>query len=161
MDCSRLPVNRWYRFWRLSRPERQALLQGLVLLPTTAVALRIVGFRRWQAALSRLAQREETESDFPEVSVQRAQRITKMVQAASRHGLWHTSCLEESLVVWWLLRRRGIPSDLRIGVRKTASALQAHAWVELRGTALNDHEDVHQRFQAFHRDITNLPLEQR
>jgi hypothetical protein len=49
--------------------------------------------------------------------------------------------LIESLVLWWLLRRQGFDGDLRIGVRKHAGQLQAHAWVEHRGQALNDAGD--------------------
>ncbi len=43
-------------------------------------------------------------------------------------------CLTEALVVHRLLRRKGYPSELRIGVRKVSqSDLEAHAWVEHRG----------------------------
>jgi hypothetical protein len=36
------------------------------------------------------------------------------------------------------LRREGLPSQLRIGVRKADGALKAHAWVELCGSVVND-----------------------
>jgi hypothetical protein len=50
-------------------------------------------------------------------------------------------CLQRSLVLLWLLRRRGIESELRIGVRKDGSALTAHAWIEMAGEFLNDSPD--------------------
>ena len=40
---------------KLSWAERGLLAQGLALLPLISVALWTLGFRRWQAALGRLA----------------------------------------------------------------------------------------------------------
>ena len=53
-----------------------------------------------------------------------------MEDAAARNLFFHTNCLEQSLVLWWLLRRRGIAADLRIGARKDSDRFEAHAWVE-------------------------------
>lgn len=36
------------------------------------------------------------------------------------------------------LREQGLPSELRIGVRKDGGALIAHAWVELGAHVVND-----------------------
>ena len=42
-----------------------------------------------------------------------------------------------------LLRRRGIDSDVRIGVRgDTQGEIQAHAWLEWNGEVINDAGDV-------------------
>lgn len=44
-------------------------------------------------------------------------------------------CLSQSLVLLWLLARRGIPSTLVVGVR-AAPEFEAHAWIEHAGKAL-------------------------
>ena len=77
-----------------------------------------------------------------------------MVQVAARHSPFHLLCLPRSLALWWLLRRQGIGSDLRIGVTPKESRLEAHAWVEFMGVALNDQDDVHERFAPFQAAIT-------
>ena len=41
-----------------------------------------------------------------------------------------------------LLEARGIDARLRIGARKEASSLVAHAWVEYDGIVLNDRQTV-------------------
>ena len=61
------------------------------------------------------------------------------------------------MLLWWLLRRRGMESELRIGVRKKAEVLEAHAWVEYQGCVLNDRSDVDQHFSPFAGAI--LPVE--
>jgi hypothetical protein len=59
-------------------------------------------------------------------------------------------CLERSLTLWWLLRRRGVGAEVELGVRKTdAGELEAHAWVEVAGRVVNDGDDVRERFAAF------------
>lgn len=44
------------------------------------------------------------------------------------------TCLTQALAAQYLLRRRGLEADLRIGVARAAGEpLEAHAWVESRG----------------------------
>lgn len=66
-----------------------------------------------------------------------ARVIARMEEAAARHVFFRPNCLEQSLVLWWLLRARGIFAGLRIGARKDAGQFEAHAWVEIAGTTLN------------------------
>ncbi len=80
-----------------------------------------------------------------------------MVRAAARHSPGHPTCLEESLALWWLLGRRGIDSELRIGVRKQGEKFEAHAWVERAGAALNEPESVHEHYAAFDSALSSLP----
>ena len=52
-----------------------------------------------------------------------------------------------------MLRRNGIDSELRIGVRRGDGAFQAHSWVEYAGLVLNDWEGQRREFRAFGRSI--------
>ena len=86
-----------------------------------------------------------------------AQAIARFEQSAARHLFLRTNCLEQSLVVCWLLHRRGIPAALRIGARKQEGRFEAHAWVELNGIVLNRDQGQHLHFAAF--DRSTLPME--
>jgi len=155
-------VNRWRRYWSLSEQERGLLLRAFALLPLTAMALRLVGFRRWRAALSRLAPTEPSPAEKEaQDSHERAALTARMVRAASREGLRKGNCLEQSLVLWWLLRRQGLAAELRIGVRKQAARFEAHAWVEHGGIVLNDSDHVHQHYSPFNGSIVTAPTELR
>lgn len=57
-------------------------------------------------------------------------------------GRWMpASCLPRALAAQTMLRRRGVPSRLCLGVAKDEGALTAHAWIELaRGSAPVDSE---------------------
>ena len=84
-----------------------------------------------------------------------------MVNAADRLGLVHPSCLAKSLTLWWLLGRQGIPSQLRIGIRKEAEKFEAHAWVERDGAALNEPDEHHHHYAAFDAAFSSPPPENR
>jgi len=48
------------------------------------------------------------------------------------------------------LRRQGIDSDIRIGVRRgTFGQVEAHAWIEWNGEVLNDCADIAAQYAPF------------
>ncbi|MBB6499304.1 lasso peptide biosynthesis B2 protein [Pedobacter cryoconitis] len=51
-------------------------------------------------------------------------------------------CLSQSLVMRFLLSRKGISSELKIGVSQSKGRFDAHAWLEKEGVLLNDHPSV-------------------
>ena len=140
------------RFLGLPPADRRLFMQAELLFVLTWTGLRIVGFRRCQNLLSRLATRHHTRGSVADVSSSTL-RTVSMVRAAARHTLGKPTCLSQSLVCWTLLRRQGIESDLRIGTRRESGKFEAHAWVEYQGQVLNDRPDVRQRFAAFDQPI--------
>ena len=63
----------------------------------------------------------------------RAQAVGAMVLRVSRLTPWKSTCLVHALAARRMLRRRAIPSTLRLGVRNDAAGLAAHAWLEACG----------------------------
>lgn len=59
-------------------------------------------------------------------------RCVKAVNWSTQYMPGGAKCLARALTTQILLRRRGYPSELRIGVKKgLGNQLEAHAWVEL------------------------------
>jgi len=121
-----------------------------VLLPVISVSLRFRGFRATQAALQNFSFPSETQNRIGERAegAERVRIAVRMVNAAARYGLGST-CLEKSLTLWWLLRRQGIVSSVRIGARKASGKFEAHAWVEHDGAALNEPGAAHRHYATF------------
>ena len=138
----------WRSFRALSWAQRRLLARAWLLLPLTALGLRLFGFRRVQALLLRPAAGTPARDDLPA-----AQAVARIVQGAARWSPVPASCLVRSLVLCRLLRRQGLTADLRIGVAVPDGRLAAHAWVEHGGVALNDIQDVARRFAAFDRAL--------
>ena len=159
-------VTRLRKVRGLSADERWLLAQMLVLLSLTLAGIYMLGISRWQTVLARLTgRRRKSGSDahsvngsLSKVSIslrdedatsQRARAIARLMRIAASHGLYRASCLHQSLVLWSLLRRNGIASEIRFGARKEEGELEAHAWVECHGIALNEEGDLRRRFAPF------------
>ncbi len=140
----------FHRVLRSPSADRNVLLQALLLLPITFIALRTLGFRRWQAILAKLVPSQGRAERLPS-PLECARRVARMVQAASEHGLRQATCLERAQVLWWFLQRRGMPASLRIGVRKSGAEFEAHVWVDLDGMVLND--NIYRDFLPFQEDV--------
>lgn len=123
-------------------------LRALLLLPAVSLSLKLRGFQATRATLQKVLSAFAPQPRSDAVS-QSVTLTARMVNAADHHGLFHSSCLAKSLALWWLLARQGITSSLRIGIRKENDKLQAHAWVEREGLALNEPEEQHRHYAAF------------
>jgi hypothetical protein len=68
-----------------------------------------------------------------------ADRASRSIGRAARYGVFRPSCLVRSLALADLLARDGVPNTMiRVGVRRTAGVLDAHAWIELDGRVIGD-----------------------
>jgi Transglutaminase-like superfamily len=131
----------------------------MVLLPLVALSLRWRGLRATQSSLKLLLSDSPPEHDASLVN-KYAELAAHMVNAADLHGPVHPSCLEKSLTLWWLLARQGISSHLRIGIRRVNEKMEAHAWVERDGAALNEPDEHHHHYAAFDAAFSSLPQEE-
>jgi hypothetical protein len=134
------------QFSALERPVRRSFFLAAALLPLISLSLRFRGFAKTKAFLqthfASPRSSKELYSVCPKVTA-------RMVRAAGRYGLGRPTCLQESLALWCILGRQGVPCDLRVGVRKEGDKFEAHAWVERRGVPLNEPDGVHQHYAAF------------
>jgi hypothetical protein len=150
----------WRNFWRLSGFERGIALEATACLLATWAGLRVAGFRRWKNLLGWLAPRVVPEAAASNVSLEEtARQIARMEEAAVRNVFFGTNCLEQSLVLWWLLRIRGIAAELRIGARKEANRFEAHAWIEFQGVILNGAGEEHLHFAPFEDQAVSMGMQ--
>ncbi len=138
-------LRNWQKFQEFSWTEKFLFAQALLLLPINILGLKLLGFRRWQAVFQRLLKNNLP----PNIDVQNAQGIARIVNIAAAHGIFKALCLPRSMTLWWMLSRRGIASELRIGVRKEGEVFAAHAWLECQGIVLNDSAEVGTDFTVF------------
>lgn len=149
----RVMLFRWQKFRSLPISARKLFLQALCLLPMTGLAIRLFSFERIQLALQRSVRVGKNRGLDSAAASLLVQETARMVRAAADHGPFYGNCLRQSLALWWLLRRQGVESELHIGVRKAGARFEAHAWIEWLGRAVNERDDVRQRFAAFEEPI--------
>jgi hypothetical protein len=126
-------VKKLRKLLRLDPCELGTLAQAVILLPLTALALRLAGLRRSQRIFSRLIPHDPARKiEWSEMALAQALRISHLVDLAARHGLYPANCLQRSL----------------------ALRFEAHAWIEVAGVVLNDSGDVRLCYAPFDRAIT-------
>lgn len=123
---------------RLHRPARlPAKLEAAICLSLAAAGFVLpkpVFLRRWtDHALSRDVGRP--------ADIQQAYLLARDVGAVARRLPRRARCLQRSLALSWMLRRRGMGGRLRLGVITKDSGIQAHAWIEIAGEPVNDSRD--------------------
>jgi Transglutaminase-like superfamily len=139
---------KWLRLWRHPRAKKWLALQSLVLSLLSVIALRLISFGRWKGILKASSCGRIAAPTFSRDDVSVAEAYASVVDMVARNtpcGL--VTCLPRSLTLWWLLRRHGVESELRIGVRRDGEQLVAHAWVVCHGTVIG--ETKHEQFMSF------------
>ena len=135
------------RRWRaLPWSDRLSLILLMSLgLPAMSLSLHFFGYVRSRAWLERRSvTNQPVEPSTGDLD--RAENLAMLANIAGRNGPVQATCLRQSLLIYFLLRRRKLKPELKIGVRKQADELHAHAWVELAGRALAQGPLQHQAF---------------
>jgi len=135
---------RFIQFLNLSAMQQRTLLAPWLWLPLFWLGLRVLGLPRFQTWLL-----QTPVKSMHSLTLANVRALGKMVNIAARYTPFPATCLTRSLLLGWLLQRRGVKSQLRIGVRFTQGALDAHAWVECDGIVVNDRPDVSAQFASF------------
>ena len=119
---------RWMRaLLRRSWPERLLLIEALLTVVAVRITLWVVPFRLWRSVLV------DTASDGVPGTPHMAYQVALAVRATSNY-VFMATCLTQAIATYLLLRWRGIPSCIRIGVARGESGrMEAHAWVESAG----------------------------
>lgn len=125
------------RFAQLSAPRRRLWLEAWLALLRADLALRLAPRRTLARALAPGAGDPLATPTEP--------AVWAVASAAARH-LRPMTCLPRAVALRELLARRGVGCRLRIGVRKDAGRLAAHAWVEVAGVPLGEPEAIEARF---------------
>ena len=100
-------------------------------------------------ALYKLSYESLSKSTLPSVKKKNIEEISEFSNQLRQLIVWASylhivsmPCLPKSLTLHWMLRRRGIESQIKIGVNKKPQEIFAHAWVEVDGEAVGESEQV-------------------
>jgi Transglutaminase-like superfamily len=120
------------RWWQQPGRERRLLLAALFWLTVMRLAILVVPFKRLLRWLGLREGRCSTSQCTFE-----AGQIGWAIGLVTPRTPWQSTCLAQALAAALMLRRRGIPSTLYLGVaRDTAGQLLAHAWLRCGAVTL-------------------------
>jgi Transglutaminase-like superfamily len=139
----------WNQFLhRLCLARKLSLLDWLAFLEAWWVLLVFHWRLRW-VSYERLTQTGDARLKQTSGQLSVAQRLHRLIGWASRFHLLRMTCLVQSLALRWMLGRRGIASELKIGAMKTQAGIHAHAWVEVEEQVIGDPGGTEKGFSAF------------
>ena len=121
-------MGRLHRLWCLSRREKALLCEAGVLLLAAKVSVHTMPFGRIERYLRAHGGggARDTRDRYEDIRL-----IRLSLSRAGGLFRWKAPCLSRSIAEFIMLRRRGIPAAMYMGVKVIEnSALSAHAWVE-------------------------------
>lgn len=135
--------------WReLDGRGKRRLLGCMLGLPLVHVALAAFGYKRTRSTIERLSRHADRRAASQE-DVADARAMAELAAVAGRRGVVEATCLRRSLLLYGWLRRKGLRPVLQLGIPekpKPGAPFEAHAWVELEGTALLKADDGYRPF---------------
>ncbi len=131
----------WQKIKQLDAEDSRLLLAAALLLPVIAIALRIKGYEWTKRGLN---------NRVPATPIPNHRKspteLARLVAIAANKSPYRANCLKKALLLWWLLARRGIASEIQLGINRDDNEFNAHAWVTLNGQILLDTDDVEKRY---------------
>jgi len=132
-------MDRFLKFWSLPRREKQFFCEAGILLLLSRLSVKTIAFRhiehflraRWnRVALDGVGHADDIK--LVKLSLLRAGNLLPL----------KNPCLSRSLAEFIMLRRRGIPAVMYLGVKLSENfSLLAHAWVCTGGEATNGNSE--------------------
>jgi hypothetical protein len=118
------------KFLALSGREQRMLMEASLLLVAARAAIRCIPLK-WYAPVLLGKHNEETPwRDEKRADARMLEQIRWAVDLISGRMPWRRKCFAGAMAAHLMLRRRGIPSTLYLGVCKPdGSTLAAHSWL--------------------------------
>ena len=125
---------------QLSGKEIRLLAEAWWALLLADLSLRVLPLPRVQRMLAGSPSPPSAKRDLD------LQRTAWLVHVAARHHILPIRCLQRALALQRVLSKRGLVTDLKIGVQRRDGNLFAHAWLEADGLPLAESEEIDRRF---------------
>lgn len=123
------PIGR--RLAALSWAERLLLIEAAGWLALARLAVVLLPFRVTSRRLgTHMAETSAADVPGAETSLR---RVAWAIGAVARRTPWRSKCLEQAIAAKAMLRARGLPSTMYVGLARSPAAewpsIDAHAWV--------------------------------
>jgi hypothetical protein len=122
------------RVLRSPAPDRTRALEATAELTRASLEIWLLPRERTVRLLGRV-QPAGAEKRARADELREATRVGETAALVARRLPWRPTCLRQALAVQRMLRRRGIPNRLHLGVASPSEAT-AHAWVTVDGQAV-------------------------
>jgi len=134
---------------QLSLEDWSLFFQAWFWLLVFDLGLRTRPFPKLQTYAAQLSPRP---TPSPDGTDNLLRKLRLAVDHARYNHLYPMTCLRRSLALQKMLANRGIPVELKIGVRKGDGQLNGHAWLEYQGETIGEPEKITEKFNALQKN---------
>jgi Transglutaminase-like superfamily len=143
---------RLQRIRALDAGQWRVVVTSVVLLAPIQVMLKSQSFKKTAIVLAARSDRPLGKND-PAL----ARSMAEAVSLVAGRKVVGALCLGRSLLLWFLLRRRGMDAELVVGTKSAVDEeWMAHAWVEVDSQPVNDTADVRDHYSSFDLNLPRL-----
>ncbi len=142
-------MSKWAKYQSLPLGDRFKLIAYAFLLVQVQIALSWFGYQKVYTFLATHPGKRHIFPGQAGKALDEAKHCVYLVSIAARYGIVRATCLRQALLAFWLLCRRGIFTELRIGVRKVEGSINAHAWLKYGEDVITEGSQVEKNFSAF------------
>ena len=146
-------MSMWRRLdrWRgLDWRQRRILIGCSLGVAAVHTSLALLGYARTRGGVEACSRHRAPRSATPS-ELASARELAWLAALAGRQAVGEAACLRRSLLIYGLLRRRGLKPVLQLGIGPQGATFQAHAWVDLEGAPLLESDAA---FRPFVRQAT-------
>lgn len=133
-------------FYGIPASHKALFLKIGLLVPLTEIGIRTFGFKRTVRFLEYFAREKKKPSERPQVLINRHSNYLYLFK---KNFPFFGKCLAHSLSLWFILKKKGVSTDLRFGMKKQEGGLLAHAWLEFEGKPLASKSELEEDYTFF------------
>lgn len=119
-------------------------------MPLIELGIKTLKFKRTLSALKVFLKKQASPPENEQLIVG---RYTNFLYFYHRKFPYLGKCLARSLALWFLLKRKGIETNLKFGMKKKEGKFLAHAWIEYKGEALISQAEIEENYIPFDESI--------
>lgn len=134
-------LNKIKRFWGLPLSFKIQIFEATVLLAAAKLLIVFIPLRKIAHYLGNL--NTKPADCLTRSQMKKSSSVQSALLKSARNIPWNSVCLDQALACLIMLKLRGLPYSLFLGVRKDQEhkKLQAHAWIKCgKETIIGDNE---------------------
>lgn len=144
-------ISKTRTFLALPASHKRVFIKIALLAPLVEIGIKILKFKRTFGVLKFFV--SENESNTPKNERQIVYRYRNYLYLYQKQFFSIGKCLAHSLVLWFLLAKKGIETDLRFGMKKQDKKLLAHSWLEYKRESLISESETDENYVPFSESI--------
>lgn len=136
------------QIYKLPFAEKWTLLRALNLAFFLRIGFKTIGFNKTIKIL-KLFGNYTQEKQAENLIAGELEVYQKLIQLAYKFPAVIFNCLSVCTSYWWIMRKKGIVTQMKFGMLKQDGKLKAHAWLNYNGKTLTLNPEIELIYTPF------------